>query len=64
MGRSCVVVSAAAALVVDSALFLYLAFGSLTFFWGQVVGKAYMAALGGLIAWWARDGFLSRYAPA
>jgi uncharacterized PurR-regulated membrane protein YhhQ (DUF165 family) len=27
---------------VDSALFLYLAFGSLAFFWGQFVGKAYM----------------------
>lgn len=29
-------------LVVDSALFLALAFGSLQFFWGQVVGKAWM----------------------
>lgn len=27
---------------VDSALFLYLAFGSLAFFWGQFVAKSYM----------------------
>lgn len=29
-------------LVVDSAVFLWLAFGSLSFFWGQVIGKAWM----------------------
>lgn len=29
-------------LVIDSALFLWLAFGSLAFFWGQCLGKAYM----------------------
>jgi uncharacterized PurR-regulated membrane protein YhhQ (DUF165 family) len=29
-------------LAVDSALFLWLAFGSLAFFWGQVVGKTWM----------------------
>lgn len=32
-------------LVVDSALFLWLAFGSLAFFWGQAVGKAWMTLL-------------------
>lgn len=32
-------------LVVDSALFLWLAFGSLAFFWGQCVGKAWMTLL-------------------
>jgi uncharacterized PurR-regulated membrane protein YhhQ (DUF165 family) len=32
-------------LVVDSWLFLALAFGSLEFFWGQVVGKAWMTLL-------------------
>lgn len=32
-------------LAVDSALFLVLAFGSLQFFWGQVVGKAWMTLL-------------------
>lgn len=56
-----VVVSASAALVIDSAIFLTLAFGSLTFFWGQVVGKGYMAVLGGIIAWAGRSGFLSRH---
>jgi hypothetical protein len=30
--------------VVDSALFLWLAFGSLAFFWGQVIGKELMVA--------------------
>jgi hypothetical protein len=29
--------------VVDSALFLWLAFGSLALFWGQFVGKTLMA---------------------
>lgn len=32
-------------LLIDSALFLWLAFGSLAFFWGQVVGKAWMTVL-------------------
>lgn len=31
-------------LVIDSMLFLWLAFGSLAFLWGQVVGKAWMTA--------------------
>ena len=40
-------------LVVDSALFLWLAFGSLDFITGQIVGKAYMTALAvvGLWGW-------------
>lgn len=37
-----VALSNAVGLVVDSALFLWLAFGSLAFFWGQVIGKAWM----------------------
>ena len=39
--------------VVDSALFLWLAFGSLAFFWGQFVGKIYMVlpVLLALVAW-------------
>lgn len=37
-----VTASNAVGLVIDSALFLWLAFGSLTFLWGQVVGKGYM----------------------
>lgn len=46
-----VVLSNAAGLVVDSILFLWLAFGSLSFLWGQVVGKAWMTLLAvGLLA--------------
>lgn len=41
--------------VVDSALFLWLAFGSLDFIQGQVAGKAYMIALALPIVWWARQ---------
>ena len=38
---------------VDSAVFLWLAFGSLAFFTGQFVGKTYMTlpVLAGLVAW-------------
>ena len=32
-------------LVIDSALFLWLAFGSLALFWGQCIGKAWMTVL-------------------
>lgn len=42
--------------VVDSALFLWLAFGSLAFIEGQVVGKLYMVGLGMAIVWWSRAG--------
>ena len=37
-----VVASNVAGILVDSALFLWLAFGGLGFFWGQVVGKSWM----------------------
>lgn len=37
-----VFLSGAVGVVVDSAVFLYLAFGSLEFFTGQVIGKAWM----------------------
>jgi uncharacterized PurR-regulated membrane protein YhhQ (DUF165 family) len=36
-----VALSNTAGAVIDSALFLWLAFGSLTFFWGQFVGKTW-----------------------
>jgi queuosine precursor transporter len=50
-----VVLSSAVGLVVDSVLFLYLAFGSLAFLEGQVIGKAWMvlAALPA-VAWLRR----------
>jgi uncharacterized PurR-regulated membrane protein YhhQ (DUF165 family) len=52
-------------LLIDSWLFLTLAFGSLAFFWGQVVGKAEMTVLAvALIAVWRWRGraLLARYA--
>ena len=50
-------------LVVDSALFLWLAFGSLQFLPGQVVGKSYMTVLAVLVLWsWRRALFVWRRA--
>lgn len=53
---SAVTASNLVGLAVDSALFLWLAFGSLEFLWGQIVGKAWMTGLAvGVLA------FLRRY---
>lgn len=41
-------------LVVDSALFLWLAFGSLDFIEGQIVGKAWVTAAFVAVLWWWR----------
>jgi len=50
-----VVASGVAGLVVDSIVFLWLAFGSLDFLSGQVVGKAWMVLLSiPLVAWLRR----------
>jgi uncharacterized PurR-regulated membrane protein YhhQ (DUF165 family) len=50
-----VLASSLAGLVVDSAVFLYLAFGSLDYLAGQVVGKAWMVLLAmPLISWLRR----------
>ena len=50
-----VLASSVVGLVVDSAVFLYLAFGSLDYLAGQVVGKAWMVLLTlPLIAWLRR----------
>jgi queuosine precursor transporter len=47
-----VVVSSAAGLLIDSIVFLYLAFGSLDFLLGQVLGKTWMVLLAlPLIVW-------------
>lgn len=43
-------------LVVDSTLFLWLAFGSLAYIQGQLIGKAYMTALAIIVLWAVRDG--------
>jgi queuosine precursor transporter len=47
--------SSAVGLVVDSILFLYLAFGSLDFLAGQIVGKAWMVVLALPVIWWIRE---------
>lgn len=50
-----VIASSCAGLVVDSIVFLWLAFGSLDFIAGQVVGKAWMVVLSiPLVAWLRR----------
>lgn len=50
-----VLASSLAGLVVDSMLFLYLAFGSLTYLPGQIIGKAWMVILAlPVIAWLKR----------
>jgi uncharacterized PurR-regulated membrane protein YhhQ (DUF165 family) len=50
-----VVASSMVGLVVDSIVFLYLAFGSLDFLLGQIVGKAWMVLASiPLVAWLRR----------
>lgn len=49
-----VVLSSLAGLVVDSAVFLYLAFGSLDFLLGQIVGKTWMVLLAIPLLQWLR----------
>jgi queuosine precursor transporter len=49
-----VVVSSAVGLVVDSVVFLWLAFGSLEFLLGQIVGKAWMVLLSIPCVGWLR----------
>jgi uncharacterized PurR-regulated membrane protein YhhQ (DUF165 family) len=60
-----VVLSSMVGLVIDSAVFLYLAFGSLEFLAGQIVGKAWMVLLTSpMIAWLRRrDARLGLSAP-
>ena len=50
-----VVLSSLIGLVVDSTVFLYLAFGSLDFLLGQIVGKAWMVLLAIPFVWWLRE---------
>ena len=49
-----VLLSSAAGLVVDSIIFLYLAFGSLDFLLGQIVGKLWMVLIALPFVWWLR----------
>ena len=57
-----VAASNAVGLIVDSLLFLWIAFGSLTFLWGQVVGKAWMT-LAALAMLWAARKFKTESRP-
>jgi len=50
-----VIASSAVGLVVDSVLFLYLAFGSLDFLLGQIVGKALMIVVSIPFVYWLRQ---------
>ena len=49
-----VILSSLVGLVVDSLLFLYLAFGSLDYLGGQIIGKAWMVLLALPLIWWLR----------
>src|SRR6185312_6500979 len=49
-----VIASSLAGLVVDSFIFLWLAFSSLEFLWGQVVGKAWMVLASLPFIYWLR----------
>lgn len=40
--------------VIDSAVFLLIAFGSLDYIAGQIVGKIWFSLLGGAVIWWMR----------
>lgn len=51
---SAVVVSGLVGSVVDSMIFLSLAFGSLDYLFGQVLGKFWMSLLGGAVLWYIR----------
>jgi queuosine precursor transporter len=60
-----VIASSCAGLVVDSIAFLWLAFGSLDFLTGQVVGKAWMVLLSiPLVAWLRRRDERLGFMPA
>ena len=50
-----VVASSLAGLIIDSMVFLYLAFGSLDYLGGQIVGKAWMVLLAIPVIWWIRN---------
>lgn len=55
-----VALSGAVGVVVDSVVFLYLAFGSLEFLLGQVIGKAWMIVLSLPFIVWLRNSDASR----
>jgi uncharacterized PurR-regulated membrane protein YhhQ (DUF165 family) len=60
---SAVALSNTVGLVLDSVIFLSLAFGSLAFLPGQIVGKAWVTAAAVLVLWLFRNRFLRRLDP-
>lgn len=50
-----ILVSGLAGAMADSALFLFFAFGSLEYFWGQVIGKLWMSVLAAGLLWLMRQ---------
>ncbi len=50
-----VLASSVVGLIIDSVVFLYLAFGSLDYLSGQIVGKSWMVLLALPIIWWIRS---------
>ncbi|MBO6947201.1 MAG: VUT family protein [Rhodospirillales bacterium] len=50
-----VIASSVIGLVIDSMVFLYLAFGSLEYLAGQIVGKGWMVVLAIPFIWWIRN---------
>lgn len=52
--KTALFLSNVAGAVVDSAIFLWIAFGSLAFFWGQVVGKVWVTLPFVLLVWLAQ----------
>lgn len=59
-----VVLSGIAGAVIDSAVFLWLAFGSLDFIAGQVVGKVWMTAAAIPLIWFTRSALPRHLKPA
>ncbi len=49
-----VIAGSTVGLIIDSVIFLWLAFGSLEFFWGQVIGKAWMVLVSFPFIYWLR----------
>ncbi len=49
-----VIAGSTVGLMIDSVIFLWLAFGSLEFFWGQVIGKAWMVLVSLPFIYWLR----------
>jgi uncharacterized PurR-regulated membrane protein YhhQ (DUF165 family) len=49
-----VIAGSTVGLIVDSVIFLWLAFGSLQFLWGQVIGKAWMVLASLPFIYWLR----------